>query len=331
MQIEPKAIFFKLILSILIVCSTAGLKWLLLMLIGDPGPPGLLLGASILIAAYFSGPFTGILVTGAGLIIGEVFPLFHYQFPPFYDAVYFAEGCFVSFLVTQIRKSQKSSENTLKRQDEFISIVSHDLRSPLTSILLLIQRMLNNYPNETDLKRIEKGIHRMDRMLNILLDLSRINAGKVLLDLERLDLCDIIHGVIEQLTPNQSIKISLSCDKMIGWWDRTRLEQILTNLIGNAVKYGKNNPIEIKVISAEDIIKIFIKDHGIGISEQELPFIFERFMRSASVKDIKGSGLGLWITKQLVLLMQGNIIVRSQLNKGTTFIVELPIRPYKRN
>ncbi|HEX6837103.1 MAG TPA: ATP-binding protein, partial [Polyangia bacterium] len=125
----------------------------------------------------------------------------------------------------------------------------------------------------------------------------------------------------------QSVALRLQAPpSLVGIWDRSRLDQILTNLVTNAIKYGQGKPVEIVVSSAGDSAELRVVDHGIGVDPAQQERIFGKFERAASQRNYGGLGLGLWITRELVELMRGQVRVESAAGAGATFIVSLPCR-----
>lgn len=175
-----------------------------------------------------------------------------------------------------------------------------------------------------------KQITRLTRLIDDMLDISRIQSGKLSMHLERVNLKDIIQEVYEQLKEqleNSGSKSELELsDHAIGLFDHFRIEQVVTNLITNAIRYGEGKEVKIKleVQNGEALIKV--QDHGMGIAPENFDVVFNRFERITSTKGINGLGLGLYITKQIINAHLGKIRVESQLGKGSTFIVELPLR-----
>lgn len=234
----------------------------------------------------------------------------------------------------------KQSQIAIKTRDEFLSIASHELKTPITSLKLQIEitrRQVN--PNENKapspeklekiLKVSQNQINRLSALVEDLLDVSRINAGKLTFAFETIDLSALVREIVEQhsevlkaaqCNPTLKAKTPIFCE-----CDRFRIEQVITNLLSNAIKYGAAQPIFIQVSENQDRAKILIKDSGVGIHHDQLDHIFERFVRAISPKNISGLGLGLYISKEIVRSHHGEIRVKSDLGKGSEFIVEIPL------
>ncbi len=225
-------------------------------------------------------------------------------------------------------------------RDEFLSIASHELKTPLTSLKLHAQLMRRSFDKNLsrDLEvpsmkslilQTDKQVSRLTRLVDDMLDVSRIRSGHFKMDREYFNLADLVQEVLERLSgqfekenyPKPIIKIS---ETTFGHWDRYKIEQVLTNLLTNAIRYGQKNPVSIKVEDLEDKARLSVQDHGIGIDPEVQDKIFDRFARVGNPEKISGLGLGLFITKQIVTAHEGKIWVESKLGEGSTFFIELP-------
>jgi two-component system, OmpR family, sensor kinase len=233
----------------------------------------------------------------------------------------------------------KAQEAVLVR-DEFMSIASHELKTPLTSLKLHIQNLNRQVTKggleSVDIEKLKKmtsvtntQIGRIAHLIENLLDVSRINSGKLALNKELIDVVEVMKETIERIGPqieSYSTELNLqSPDTIHGEFDRLRLEQVVVNLVTNAAKYGNKKPVTLRLKDQDNQLIIEVIDQGMGISEQDRQRIFSRFERiEASAKEISGLGLGLYITKQIVDAHGGTISVDSVLNQGSTFRVVLP-------
>ncbi|OFY26014.1 MAG: hypothetical protein A2275_05900 [Bacteroidetes bacterium RIFOXYA12_FULL_35_11] len=228
-------------------------------------------------------------------------------------------------------------EKELNRvKSQFITVVSHEFRTPLAGISSSVQ-LLQKFGSKWDeIKRIEmyNRIHSSLRYANILIDgvslIGKDDLGKIPINRVPINfqaLCNqVISDVIAVNDFNVDIRVRFENIISDGFTDESLLRHILTNLISNGVKYSDRNPIDLLVEKKkEDFIKFSIKDNGIGIPEEDLKYIFTPFHRAGNVNDIKGSGLGLSITKRCVDLLKGEISIESELGKGTTVVFEIPI------
>jgi signal transduction histidine kinase len=228
-------------------------------------------------------------------------------------------------------------EEALAARDAFLAVAAHELRNPMTPILAHAQR-LRRVASQTEggrdlaggLERLEKLIEHYVRRATVLLDVSRITTGKFRLDLEVFDVADLARQTVEALTPaahylGSAIAIEAP-DRLACRLDRLAVEQVLDNLISNAVKYGNGSAIRVHVGRDGEQVEIRVADRGIGISEGDQRRIFGRFERAvAQGSKAGGLGVGLWVVGQLVEAMGGSIEVDSKPDAGTTFTVRLPI------
>jgi len=223
-------------------------------------------------------------------------------------------------------------------RDEFLSVASHELRTPLTTLGLQIDGLSHTLPGlvsgpqtEKVARRLELTRRQIDRLAALvatLVDVSRITSGKLQLTKEHADLVDVVRTVADRLGDDaQRSGSSLSIDASGPVWgdfDVSRVDQVLTNLVANAIRYGRGQPIAIGVDGKNASARLCVQDHGIGIAPQHQGRIFQQFERAAPSTNYGGLGLGLWISAQLVDAMGGTISVRSEVDVGSTFTVELP-------
>jgi signal transduction histidine kinase len=223
-----------------------------------------------------------------------------------------------ALLTEEERQARRSAEEMVRERDAFLSIVAHELRTPLTSLVLHAQAA--NVP------RVERQAVRLGKLIDTLLDASLLTQGRVPLVPEALDLALLAREVVDRLRPlaeGAGCAVELRCSQAPGSWDRLRLEQILENLISNAIKYGAGKPIEITVELAEGRAIVAVRDHGVGIAAPDHERIFRRFER-AGTSTRGGIGAGLWVADQLVRAMGGRIDIDSAPGEGATFLVNLP-------
>jgi signal transduction histidine kinase len=171
---------------------------------------------------------------------------------------------------------------------------------------------------------------RLAKLVDNLLDLTLIQAGRFSLSLEVINLSDLVLQAVERL-PTSIPRPILELDhSIVGIWDRTRLDQVIVNLISNGIKYGGEKPLHIKISSENGMASFRIQDFGMGISESDIGIIFDRFQRARGEYKAWGMGLGLFICRQIVEAHHGSIRVESEVGKGSTFIVEIPLPSVKR-
>ncbi len=240
--------------------------------------------------------------------------------------------------VTELKNTQDKLQHAVRARDEFLSIASHELKTPVTALHLQIQNILRA-ANRDDEKvsrewllgkvtRSETQLLRLSRLIDNLLDVSRIAAGRLEFEPEDLDVGAVAAETADRLredaTRAGSELIVETAQGVTGYWDRLRLEQVVTNLITNATKYGGGQPILLTVRAEAEHVLVQVEDHGIGISAENQARIFERFERAVSDREYGGLGLGLWITRQIVEALGGRISVQSEPGKGSKFTVALP-------
>jgi PAS domain S-box-containing protein len=231
-------------------------------------------------------------------------------------------------------------EEAISARDDFLSIASHELRTPLTPIRLTVQSLKRKgqmlataLPRglATQLETMDRQVGRLDTLINELLDVSRITVGRMDLELSEFDLTGLIREVVARFQQELdwggfTVQMSLGAP-IVGRWDHLRLDQVISNILSNAMKYGgERKLIEISVAESVGGVEIAIRDHGMGISPEDQERIFERFERLISVRHFGGFGLGLWITRQIAEAHGGRVRVSSVPGAGSTFTVEMPRR-----
>jgi signal transduction histidine kinase len=229
----------------------------------------------------------------------------------------------------------RHAEEAVRARDDFLSIASHELKTPLTSLalqadsLLAAARRLGAAPLAHKAEVVRRNVGRLTGLVAQLLDISRISAGRLELDLAEVDLAEVAREVVEKFedeAARSGTPVRLAAPgHLAGRWDRLRLDQVLTNLLSNAIKYGPGKPVEMTVEDRRGRARVTVRDHGIGISAEDQARIFERFERAVSRRHYGGFGLGLWIVRQLVEAMGGSVRVESAPGEGATFEVELPV------
>lgn len=241
----------------------------------------------------------------------------------------------------QMKKLFETLNIELKSKDEFLSIASHELKTPITSLKMRIQ-MKNRAIQKGDpsvffpesvsrfLGEVEKQINRLSRLVDDMLDITRIENGKLSVSKDYCELGEIASIVCQNFWPVvDALGFSIELDihgKLFGFWDKYRIEQVVTNLISNAIKYGNSSPITLRVFKDGAYGVITVKDSGPGISEKDQRKIFNRYERGVNDQSNSvGLGLGLYISRQIADMHQGLLKVESKLGEGALFTLRLPL------
>jgi signal transduction histidine kinase len=234
----------------------------------------------------------------------------------------------------------RAEQEAVRRRDDFLSIAAHELKTPLTSLQLHIQGLqaqvragaqkpLAPEKLTTKLESAYSQTQRLGRLVNDLLDISRIAQGQLQIKLEDVDLVPLVRGQLERSREALAraecpVRFHTASPAMVGRWDAMRLEQVVGNLVANAMKYGAGKPIDILLEEGDGQARLKVRDCGIGIAPEDRERIFERFERAVSVRHYGGFGLGLWIVREIVQALGGTIDVDSTPGQGSTFTVTLP-------
>jgi predicted ATPase/signal transduction histidine kinase len=236
------------------------------------------------------------------------------------------------------QRARAEAEEAVHLRDEFLSIASHELRTPLTSLKLAVERLEKGHAQDMDAERVRwaaalagRQIKRLDTLVDSLLDVSRIQAGMLQPQRTTVDLCAVVRAAAAELSDTlaragSALAVHAEAPVM-GAFDGPRMEQVVTNLLTNAIKFGEGRPIDISVTKDGRAARIVVKDRGIGIPAEVQGEIFERFRRGVSSRHYGGLGLGLYIARTIVEAHGGRVRVESAVGSGSTFIVELPLAP----
>jgi PAS domain S-box-containing protein len=228
------------------------------------------------------------------------------------------------------------AQEAVVAREEFLAIASHELRTPLTAFQLAVQRFVKSAESPSServgaapIQRIENATKRLTSLVEDLLDVTSQGTTRLHLELEEVDLskvvAEVISGMEEAISGSGSDVCVRSSGSATGRWDARRLDRVVTNLLSNALKFGAEKPIVVSIDGgAEGLVRLQVRDQGIGIPVQEQSRIFERFQRAVSSRHYSGFGLGLWFARQVVEAHGGTIDVRSEPGAGATFTVDLP-------
>lgn len=227
------------------------------------------------------------------------------------------------------------AEAASRIKDEFLSIASHELKTPLTALKLQLDSLrLGNDALEPKLarkiERAAQGADRLNALVESLLDVSRIESGRFSLNFERSDLKESIARLVQDLRPvatkascTLTFQTSGSC---VGLWDCVRLEQVASNLIANAIKYAPGEPIDVSLTREADEVVLAVSDGGTGFAVDAFPKLFARFERAAPVNHFGGLGLGLYVSHQITLAHGGMLTAENLPSSGARFTARLPVR-----
>ncbi|HEY6098182.1 MAG TPA: PAS domain-containing sensor histidine kinase, partial [Anaeromyxobacter sp.] len=239
--------------------------------------------------------------------------------------------------VTERKKLERRAElwrkarEEVRERDEFLSIASHELRTPVTALQLQLQLLRRSAQRSADdlprlltakIEGIERQTRRLAALVNELLDVSRMRLGKVELRYEELDLAEVAREAAahlrDELARSGSV-LRVDLRSAPGRWDRVRVEQVITNLLVNAAKFGERKPIALEVSSQGDRTRVRVSDRGMGIAQEHQSRVFERFERAVPAHSFGGLGLGLYIVKQIAEAHGGHVRVESVPGAGATF------------
>lgn len=236
-------------------------------------------------------------------------------------------------IAAQNKKLYNEAKSAVRMRDDFLSIASHELRTPLTALnlqLYLLEKASKEGDKEVDVEQITKIskraiflVKKLTTLQGVLMDLAQLRLGKLELKKERGEFMSIVQDSLAQVSSDVSRATSeftlAPCEEIYGNIDITRVSQVVTNLLTNALKYGEGKPILITVCSDDEYVTIAVTDHGPGIPFDKQDQVFDRFERVTEDPAVSGLGLGLYISKQIVEAHSGEISVESTPGEGATF------------
>jgi len=263
--------------------------------------------------------------------------------------LYNDSGATVGFIisikdVTERNRAQEervlrvAAEAALRERDDFLSLASHELRSPLSALKLYVQTIRDDFKTGNSeraiaklperLERVQKQADRVEALIRRMMTVSTIAAGHIKLDPQNVDLSALASAVIASMTEEAqraNCKISLQTPGPIdGLWSPQHIEEVVRNLLQNALKFGRDQPVDVVVGADETRAWLSVTDHGVGITQADQERIFERFQRAVNPNNYGGFGVGLWIARQLVMASGGEISAHSKPGQGATFTFSLP-------
>ncbi|WP_085639735.1 MULTISPECIES: hybrid sensor histidine kinase/response regulator [unclassified Pseudomonas] len=243
-------------------------------------------------------------------------------------------------LLEQLQSTQAELQQAVRMRDDFMSIVAHEVRTPLNGLILETQLRKMHLARDNAaaftldkmnamVERDERQIQSLIRLIEDMLDVSRIRTGKLSIRPSRFDLAQLVGNLLQNFAQQieaAETEVSFSAPEPVeGYWDEFRIEQVVSNLLTNALRYGGKSPIQVRVYREGDEARVEVADHGIGISEENQKRIFQQFERVSAKTVVAGLGLGLFISEQIVAAHGGSITVQSRINEGALFRVCLPL------
>jgi signal transduction histidine kinase len=229
----------------------------------------------------------------------------------------------------------RESQEAIRLRDEFLAVAAHELRTPLTTLGLQLSTLVQRARRESSpdmVERLDRGlrqVRRLGTLVETLLDVSRLSTGELPLSLEGVDLGELVREVLERFeAESQAVGCALRLEVapgLVGQWDRMRVEQVVSGLISNALKFGARQPVEVRVMGEGAVARVVVEDRGIGIPQEQLEHIFERFGRAVSSRSYGGLGLGLYLARRAAEAHGGRVWAEQRVGGGARFTLELPL------
>ncbi len=241
--------------------------------------------------------------------------------------------------ISDRKRAEERLQSAIRGRDDFISIASHELKTPITSLKLQFQMAARQieggdprvFMEASVRKRVDavnRQLDRMTRLIEDMLDVTRVSSGKLHIERKRFDLSALVRDTTERFAEqfrivDSAIDVKIE-DAVFFVGDEYRMEQVVSNLLTNAIKYGASKPVHVVLEGRGERVRFTVRDEGIGIAESDRARVFERFERAVGAANVSGLGLGLYITRQIVAALGGTITLESELGRGSTFTVDLP-------
>lgn len=235
----------------------------------------------------------------------------------------------------------QEAQNAIRLRDDFLSIASHELKTPISSLHLQLQAAMHHLYKDFDktnpqvpYRTLESAVRSTTKLANLideLLNVARIASGNFTIEFENVDISALVHEILFRFSETiKQQEYAVTFNSSPGTFvkvDKMKADQVITNLISNAIKYGRGEPIHIGIERHKGFAEICVSDHGIGIAQEDHEKIFKRYTRVAKDPAVGGFGLGLWIVNKIVTQMNGSIHLESKLGEGSTFKVLFPMSP----
>jgi signal transduction histidine kinase len=228
------------------------------------------------------------------------------------------------FDVSRVRRLERQLREATAQSDDLVSLVGHEVRTPLTALKLHTQSLVRQHPQAAGLAAIERATARMEAFAMQIFDYARIRALGVTLHPREMSLRSVVDEVIANFQKQEPQIDVVTRGDARGRWDRGQLMRVVANLVQNALRFGTGSEVTIEARDRGDRASLVVSDHGVGVDPADHERIFEPYERAVSSRNFGGLGLGLWVARQIVLAMSGTITVESQPGDGATFTVDLP-------
>jgi signal transduction histidine kinase len=254
------------------------------------------------------------------------------------------EATLLCIMAGRLQYEARRAERAIRARDEFLAVASHELKNPLSALKAALavatRTSAQASPDETlrgvrdRIAIAQRQVDRMVRLVNDLLQIGQVGAGTLRLERERADLSKLTSAAVSWVSEEARVAgCTLHLDaeaEVVGNWDPTRIEQVIMNLLSNAMKYGRGRPIDVTVDTVGTCGRVVVRDYGIGIRHEDQTAVFDRFSRSPHVKTarIEGAGIGLWVVREIIRQHGGDIRVDSGgPGEGSAFTLVLPLGP----
>jgi signal transduction histidine kinase len=242
--------------------------------------------------------------------------------------IFVGEASLIVYALNRMHRAVREAETATRTRDHFMAIVSHDLRNPLSAIHMHVDTILRKDPGNRSALVMHRAVGKMERLIQQMVELVRsLSSGEIPLHIEPVCPKDILEEAIATISPSCPVHVQVEVDQgstATAYWDRVKVDQIFTNMLTNACKYGGGKPIRV-ILDVHDVtVQVRVQDEGCGIPHEEKARLFRPYARMSNAKGRDGLGLGLWVTRQLAEMMGGSVEVESEEGRGTVFSVTLP-------